>query len=254
MCELKNTVRPRSRSARISSRTSRRPSGSSPDIGSSRKTTSGSLRSACARPTRCSIPFENLRSGSRRSAPMPDLVEQRRDRAAPRPRASRPNRPREVAQQLLGGQVVVEVRVLGQVADAPAHADVADRPAEDLARRPTVGKISCISSFSVVVLPAPFGPRKPKHLARATPGASGGRARGTGAGARTRRVVLRQVLGFDGVHSRIRGPAPSPVCRPPWQYRQISGQWLVARLLDHPGLLQLELDGDVDVLRGSGWP
>src|SRR4051812_19114094 len=27
---------------------------------------------------------------------------------------------------------------------------------------PDVGKTSCISSFSVVVLPAPFGPRKPK--------------------------------------------------------------------------------------------
>ena len=30
-----------------------------------------------------------------------------------------------------------------------------------ISARPDVGKISCISSFSVVVLPAPFGPRKP---------------------------------------------------------------------------------------------
>ena len=36
------------------------------------------------------------------------------------------------------------------------------RAAENLGIGPTVGKISCISSFSVVVLPAPFGPRKPK--------------------------------------------------------------------------------------------
>ena len=31
-----------------------------------------------------------------------------------------------------------------------------------ISARPEVGKTSCISSFSVVVLPAPFGPRKPK--------------------------------------------------------------------------------------------
>ena len=43
MCELKKTVVPRSRSSRINARMSRRPSGSSPDIGSSRKMTSGSL-------------------------------------------------------------------------------------------------------------------------------------------------------------------------------------------------------------------
>ena len=40
-CELKNTVQPRSRSRRISARTSRRPSGSRPDIGSSKMTSSG---------------------------------------------------------------------------------------------------------------------------------------------------------------------------------------------------------------------
>ena len=43
MCELKNTVQPRARKPRIRSRTSRRPSGSRPDIGSSRNTTSGSF-------------------------------------------------------------------------------------------------------------------------------------------------------------------------------------------------------------------
>ena len=31
-----------------------------------------------------------------------------------------------------------------------------------ISARPEVGNTSCISSFSVVVLPAPFGPRKPK--------------------------------------------------------------------------------------------
>src|SRR6185295_9345480 len=69
--ELKKTVQPRSRNRRMSARTSRRPSGSSPDIGSSKITSSGSLMIACAMPTRCSMPFENLRSCRRRSAPMP---------------------------------------------------------------------------------------------------------------------------------------------------------------------------------------
>ena len=34
-----------------------------------------------------------------------------------------------------------------------------------ISARPDVGKISCISSFSVVVLPAPFGPEEAEHLA-----------------------------------------------------------------------------------------
>ena len=43
-----------------------------------------------------------------------------------------PNSRAKYVEQLLGGQVVVEVRVLGQVADAAPDGDVADRPAEDL--------------------------------------------------------------------------------------------------------------------------
>ena len=41
-CELRKTVAPRSRCARMISRTIRRPIGSSPDVGSSRKISSGS--------------------------------------------------------------------------------------------------------------------------------------------------------------------------------------------------------------------
>ena len=82
-CELKKTVQPRSRRRRMSARTSRRPSGSRPDIGSSRMTRSGSLMSAWAMPTRCSMPLENLRSGSRRSRADAHLVEQRVHAPAP---------------------------------------------------------------------------------------------------------------------------------------------------------------------------
>ena len=56
------TVVPFSRSPAISSRISRRPTGSSPLIGSSRKTISGSLINDWARPTRWSMPLEYLRS------------------------------------------------------------------------------------------------------------------------------------------------------------------------------------------------
>ena len=42
---------------------------------------------------------------------------------------------------------------------------------------PAVGKISCISSFSVVVLPAPFGPSRPKISPRSTRIVSASRAR-----------------------------------------------------------------------------
>ena len=127
---LKKMVRPSSRSARISARTSRRPSGSSPDIGSSRNTTSGSLTSACARPSRCTMPFEYRRTARRRSAPMPT----RSSSDAARVRASRGGHAAqlsEVGQQFLTGQVVVERGVLGQEAHAAAHRDVVEWPPEN---------------------------------------------------------------------------------------------------------------------------
>jgi hypothetical protein len=40
--------------------------------------------------------------------------------------------PRKVHEQFLGGQVVVEIRVLGKVANPAAHGDVADGAAQDL--------------------------------------------------------------------------------------------------------------------------
>ena len=40
-------------------------------MGSSRTTSDGSLMSACARPTRCSMPFEYFLSGRSRAAPRP---------------------------------------------------------------------------------------------------------------------------------------------------------------------------------------
>ena len=71
ICVEKKIVFPSLRSSRIRSRTSLRPSGSRPVIGSSRITSSGSAISACAIPIRCNIPFENLRSGRPRAWPRP---------------------------------------------------------------------------------------------------------------------------------------------------------------------------------------
>ena len=101
------------------------------DIGSSKNTSSGSLMSACAIPTRCSMPFENLRSCSRRSAPMPTSSRRRAARSRrSAPRDSR--RARRSSQQLFGGQVVVEIGILGQVADAPFDGEIAERAAQNL--------------------------------------------------------------------------------------------------------------------------
>ena len=115
-----------------------------------------------------------------------EAIEQRGRRAS----ADRPpliaEQPREVVQQLLGGEVVVEVGILRQVADAPARRRRSPTGRPRISARPAVGKISCISSFSVVVLPAPLGPRKPKTSPVLDLERQARRARGTGAGARSR--------------------------------------------------------------------
>ena len=129
-CELKNTVQPRSRSRRIRARTSRRPSGSRPDIGSSRMTRSGSLMSACAMPTRCSMPLENLRSGSRRSLPMPTSSSSAFD-ATPALGGRDAEQPAVVGEQFLGGQVIVEVGLFRQVAEAALGREIAGRTSEN---------------------------------------------------------------------------------------------------------------------------
>ena len=74
-------------------RTRRRPMGSSPDIGSSRNTSSGSLISAWARPTRCIMPFENRRSGRRADASGPRAAAGPRDALAPPPAVIPKSRP-----------------------------------------------------------------------------------------------------------------------------------------------------------------
>ena len=76
-------------------------------------------------------------------------------------RAEAEQAPHEV-EQLRARQVVVEVRVLRQEAE-PLLRGARRAPAgRRCAPAPRVGKMRPISIFSVVVLPAPLGPRKPK--------------------------------------------------------------------------------------------
>ncbi len=71
MCVEKKTVRPAFASSAMMSRTSFRPIGSSPLIGSSRMSSSGSCTSAAASPTRWSIPFESARTARSIACPIP---------------------------------------------------------------------------------------------------------------------------------------------------------------------------------------
>ncbi len=94
---LKNTVRPLSFSSRMIPRISIRPIGSSPDIGSSRITSSGSCSSAWAIPSRCIIPFEYFRIAVSPASGIPTRSSISRDRFRMSSLLipfSRPHRPR----------------------------------------------------------------------------------------------------------------------------------------------------------------
>ena len=65
---------------------------------------------------------------------------------------------------------------------------------------PRVGKISCISSFSVVLLPAPLGPRKPKTSPASTLRVSASSARyGRGRQKPTRKSLVKPSVSIAGI-------------------------------------------------------
>ncbi len=149
-------------SSRMRSRTSLRPMGSSPLIGSSSTTKAGSPTSAWAMPSRCCMPFEYLRicrSAASASPTSSSSSSQRAPRSAARHAGERARRSASASR---AGEELVEGGVLGQVADARASASRRDGRVEDEGACPRVGKMSPISILMVVVLPAPFGPTKPK--------------------------------------------------------------------------------------------
>ena len=130
-CELKKTVQPRSRSRRMSARTSRRPSGSRPDIGSSKIDELGIVDERLRDADALQHALRELAQLQPALGADADLVEQpARARAALGGAIA--EQPGEVLEQLLGRQVVVEVRILGQVADAALDGEIAERPAEQL--------------------------------------------------------------------------------------------------------------------------
>src|SRR5581483_544989 len=169
------------------SRTSRRPMGSRPDMGSSRKTTPGSCRIACAMPTRWSIPLENLRSWSRAACAVGPFAGRNAGELG------------VIDEELGGGQVVVEIRLFGQESDARldgrrivrkaedarASGGGADQAHEELQRRSLAGAIGAeiAENFSLA-----DGERKRTQR--------NARARAP----ETHAVALFQRLCFDGVH------------------------------------------------------
>ena len=167
MCELKNTVAPRSRRRRMMSRTS--PAADRIEA-RHRLVEEHDLRIVDQRLGQADALDHALRVLAQLHAALgaeTDFVEQRGDatrrvrrrgsRRAPRSRraAPRPRRCRRSAGSPAGS------RCAGASSTSPAGRS-------RIHARPDVGKISCISSLSVVVLPAPFGPRKPKTSPRAT--------------------------------------------------------------------------------------
>ena len=156
----KKTVLPSCLSCSIRSRTSRRPSGSSPDIGSSKKTSLGSCRIACAIPARCSMPLENLRNCTPLTSVRPTRCEHFLHPALAVLAGNSRKLP-VVVEQFVRGQVIVEVGLFGKKSDL--RFDLRIGPIMPQMRAlPAVGNTSPISIFSVVVFPAPLGPRKPK--------------------------------------------------------------------------------------------
>ena len=69
---------------------------------------------------------------------------------------------RIVFQQFAGSQIIVEIRLLGQESDLRLYLRIVPLLAQDARLAAQWGRPGPSSSFKVVVLPAPFGPRKPK--------------------------------------------------------------------------------------------
>ena len=177
--------------------------------------------SACAMPTRCSMPFENLRSCSRRSAPMPTRRAARR-RACAALGAAIAEQPREVrraAPRRSGSRRSTDSRAGSRCAAAPRRR----RPAGRGSRRGPTSERSAASAASAwwsCRRRSGRGSRRPRPARRR---ASGDRARGTAAGAR----------------SRPRSPWSAPRCGSLAGMR-VRGRRVTARVTC--GSLQLQLD------------
>ena len=188
--------RPRSRALaprRTSARNSSCISGSSPLVGSSRISSSGSWKNARIRPTFWRLPRESCPSGRSRSA---------RKRYAPAPRRDRPRRlPRSRASSETASRPVAMLpvaEVARQVARAGrgsrrCRAGCRGRRCGRCRRSGAAGRAACGSSSSC---PAPLGPRKPNTSPSST-------ADRHVLDAAVAAVELGQPIGLDRGHPRM---------------------------------------------------
>ena len=162
-CVVSRIVRPRSFSSLTSCRNSKAPSGSRPAVGSSRKSTSGSVSRERARWSRCFMPREYSNTFERRRSPSPT-----RSSSSPERRfASRGERWLMAAKYC---RFCSPVRRPKSPRSPPSARPVRRRTSRGCeatskpATRalPSVGRSRVESMRTVVVLPAPFGPSRPK--------------------------------------------------------------------------------------------
>ena len=129
-CELRKTVVPRSRAARMIRRTSARPTGSSADVGSSSRTSSGSAEQGDAEAEALLHALRERPDQVVGPVGQPDGVERRVDLGRARPDDGRSGQRAVEREHLAGAQPRLVAEQLGQVADAPARLPVAERCAE----------------------------------------------------------------------------------------------------------------------------
>ena len=174
-CDDRNTVRPSSTNSRMRLRNSRIPAGSRPFIGSSRIRSAGSASRQRAIPSRWRMPMRVRLDALVRTFRESHALERAADHAGGFAAA----RGGIHAQVLAPGQMRVEARLLDDRADAGERGRALrrERAGRAAASPREVARVSPSSMRMSVVLPAPFGPRKPNAQAsgtlRSTPSTAG---------------------------------------------------------------------------------
>ena len=164
---VRNTVTPRSRNPAIRPCTSCAATGSSPDVGSSRNITAGSFSSDRASAARCRRPLDRLPARSCARSARPTAASASVIRSG---RRGRPYRRAKYSRFSVtvsrwyspgdSGMTAIRCRISAALAGPTGMpATTAD---------PDVGEISVPRIRTVVVLPAPFGPRNPNTSPPAT--------------------------------------------------------------------------------------
>ncbi len=158
-CELSSTAWPRARSSSSSSRTVRRPDGSSALVGSSSSRTARRADECLRDPEPLLHPLRHLLD-----APVARVRRARRARAAP---TARPRRPVERGEalvkdeQLVGRHPARKPEHLGEVPERGRGRRPSPHGRRQISAVPSVGRTSPQAILTSVDLPAPFGPSRP---------------------------------------------------------------------------------------------